>query len=237
MDAIGKESEGSGTMTTEPYGPRLATWTRWTEWPLAGAALAFLALYAWSVIADLPASGDGGVEFWLTLIWVLFFVDYVVSLSLARQRGQWFVRHIHDLLIVALPFLRPLRLLRLVTLVSVLQRTAGSAFRGRVTIYVVSAAALLVLVSGIAILDAEQNADGANITTIGDAFWWAFVTITTVGYGDFYPVTLSGRLIAVGLMIAGIALVGSVTATFASWFVERVRSQTPEPSRPDLTDR
>lgn len=214
-------------MSDEPYGTRLATWSRWTEWPLAVVAIAFLALYAWSVIQDLPSESSGWVEAFLTAMWAVFAVDYVVSLALAEQRKRWFVRHIHDLLIVALPFLRPLRLLRLVTLISVLQRAAGSAFRGTVTIYVVSAATMLVVVAGVAVLDFEQNADGSNIRTIGDAMWWAFVTITTVGYGDFYPVTAGGRLIAVGLMIAGIALVGSVTATFASWFVERVRDQSP----------
>lgn len=110
------------------------------------------------------------------------------------------------------------------TLISVLQRSAGTALRGRVTIYVVSSATLLVLVAGLAVLDAEQNATGANITNIGDGLWWAFVTITTVGYGDFYPITIVGRLIAVGLMIAGIALLGTVTATLAAWFVELIGS-------------
>jgi voltage-gated potassium channel len=56
----------------------------------------------------------------------------------------------------------------------------------------------------------------------GDSLWWAFVTLATVGYGDFYPVTFPGRLVAAGLMAAGIAVVGVVTATAASWLIERV---------------
>ena len=100
--------------------------------------------------------------------------------------------------------------------------TSGSAFRGRVVIYVAGAAALLVFVASLAVLDTERGAEGSSIETFGDALWWAFVTVTTVGYGDFFPVTFEGRLIAVGLMLGGIALLGVVTATIASWIVEKV---------------
>lgn len=85
----------------------------------------------------------------------------------------------------------------------------------------VGATALTIVISGLAVLDAERG-HGGNIQNVGDAIWWAFVTITTVGYGDFYPVTAAGRVAAVGLMIGGITLIGVVTATLASWIVERV---------------
>ena len=88
------------------------------------------------------------------------------------------------------------------------------------TIYVIVSSALLVLTAGLAVLDAEQNAPGSNITNIGDALWWAFATITTVGYGDYYPVTILGRMIAAALMVAGVAMLRTVTATLASWFVD-----------------
>lgn len=74
----------------------------------------------------------------------------------------------------------------------------------------------------LAILDAERNQPNANITTFGDALWWAMTTITTVGYRDRFPVTGAGRFVAAGLMVAGIALLGVVTATVAAWFVQRV---------------
>lgn len=61
---------------------------------------------------------------------------------------------------------------------------------------------------------------------MGDAIWWAFVTITTVGYGDLYPGTATGRAVAVALMVGGIALIGVVTATLASWIVERVAEES-----------
>jgi voltage-gated potassium channel len=93
-----------------------------------------------------------------------------------------------------------------------------------VIIYTVATALLLVLVAALAELSAEQNAPGATIRTFPEAVWWAFVTITTVGYGDYTPVTETGRLVAIGLMISGIALLGVVTATIASWFVEQVQT-------------
>jgi voltage-gated potassium channel len=80
----------------------------------------------------------------------------------------------------------------------------------------------------LAILQAERSRDGANIQTFGDALWWAITTVTTVGYGDQYPVTVEGRLIAVGLMLSGVALIGVVTATFASWLVQRVEEVEEE---------
>ncbi len=75
----------------------------------------------------------------------------------------------------------------------------------------------------VAMLDAEQNAPGANITSFGDALWWACSTVTTVGYGDRYPVTTEGRIIAVALMIVGISLLGAITASVATWMVSQVQ--------------
>lgn len=74
-------------------------------------------------------------------------------------------------------------------------------------------------------LDAERGTPGASIDSYGEALWWSAVTVTTVGYGDYSPVTAVGRAIAVGLMVAGIALLGVITATLASWIVERVGEQ------------
>lgn len=200
----------------------LVRWQKITEWPLTIAAVLFLAAYAWEIIAQLDGTYEALAETVIQATWILFVVDYIVSLVLAENRARWFVRHLFDLLVVMLPMLRPLRLLRLVTFLSVLNRSLGSAIRGRVVVYVVGAASLAVFVAALAALDAERNAPGATIATFGDALWWAVVTITTVGYGDLSPITIEGRMIAVALMIGGIGLLGVVTATLASWIVERV---------------
>jgi voltage-gated potassium channel len=197
-------------------------WQRISEWPLTAAAVLFLVCYAWEVIGDLTGSRAALAETVMAATWVIFLADYIANLVLAPQRWRWFRTHLLDLAIVVLPILRPLRLLRLVTLLGVLQRTAGTAFRGRVVLYVAGASVLLVFVAALAVLDAERSAPGATITTFGNALWWAFVTITTVGYGDFTPVTITGRLVAGALMLGGVALLGIVTATLASWIVERL---------------
>jgi voltage-gated potassium channel len=113
--------------------------------------------------------------------------------------------------------------LRLITVVSVLNRQLRDDARGRVVFYVAGTVALVGFVASIAVLDAERYAPDASITTFGDAVWWTMTTISTVGYGDRYPVTPEGRLVAVSLMVAGIALLGVVTASIASWFVENLR--------------
>ena len=71
-------------------------------------------------------------------------------------------------------------------------------------------------------LDNERGAKGANITNQPDALWWAATTVTTAGYGDRYPATGTGRLMGAALMLCGIALLGVVTATLASWLVQQV---------------
>ncbi|MHC6230101.1 potassium channel family protein [Arthrobacter sp. MMS24-T111] len=192
------------------------------EWPLMATALVFLAAYAWQVIGRLEGSGADWLEMVMWVTWCVFVLDYAANLWLAENRRQWFIRNLHELVIVALPFFRPLRLLRLVTLLSVLHRTVGETLRGRVATYVAGSAALLVFVGALAVLDVEQWAPDAKILTFGDALWWATSTITTVGYGDMYPVTPIGRLVATALMMSGIAVLGVVTASIASWLVQRV---------------
>ena len=211
------------------------------EWPLMGTALVFLAAYAWQVVGRVEGSGAALLETVMWLTWGIFALDYAANLWLADDRRRWFLWNLHELLIVALPFFRPLRLLRLVTLLSVLHRTVGETLRGRVVTYVAGSAALLVFVGALAVLDVEQTAPDAKILTFGDAIWWAITTITTVGYGDMYPVTPIGRMVAAALMMSGIAVLGVVTASIASWLVERVEESTEaaaesaeEPARAEL---
>jgi voltage-gated potassium channel len=190
--------------------------------PLMLAALLFLAAYAWPILDPDLSPGWAAtcrVVVWVT--WGLLGVEYLVRLALAQDRWRFVCSHPIDLASIALPLLRPLRLLRLVTLLSVLNRYAGNSLRGKVGIYLVGSATLIVFVGALAMLDAERG-HGGPIESFGDSLWWAMTTITTVGYGDMYPVTTTGRLIAAALMIAGIAVLGVVTASLASWLIERV---------------
>ncbi|MDT4916715.1 MAG: voltage-gated potassium channel [Pseudonocardiales bacterium] len=203
---------------------RIARWDDRVEWVLATGAVAFLVAYAWPILQTDLASGVKAACSWVVLgTWILFGVDYVVRLALAQRRWTYWWRNLPYLAMVVLPVLRPLQLLRLVVLLRALNRRAASALRGRIAIYVGSATVLLVFTGALAELAAERGRAGATIESFGDALWWAASTITTVGYGDVRPVTTEGRFVAVGLMIGGIALLGTVTASIASWLVDRVR--------------
>jgi voltage-gated potassium channel len=160
------------------------------------------------------------VTVWAT--WGVLVVELAMRFRLAEDKWQFVRRHPLDVVSVVLPALRPLRLLRLLTLLSVLNRYAGSSLRGRVGAYLAGSVSLIVLMASLSILEAERGQRGP-IQTFGDALWWSLTTITTVGYGDMYPVTVRGRRIAVGLMICGIGVLGVVTASFASWLLERVK--------------
>ena len=202
-------------------------WERGTEWPLALAALAFLASYSLSVLdRDLSPSQHHiliGIDYFT---WVLFALDYLVRVILAKPRLRYVVRHLPDLLIVVLPVLRPLRLLRLAALLRFVDRRVSRSLQGQVGAYVALSSVLVLYSGALAELSAERGAPHANIQTFGTALWWGITTITTVGYGDHYPVTTQGRFVAAALMVAGVALLGVVTASLASWLVGRVRTET-----------
>ena len=196
-----------------------------TEWPLAIVAVIFLAAYSVKVLAQPQGRFSVAIDLVIAFTYAVFVVDYLARLSLATNRPRWFVRHLVDLAVIALPLLRPLRLLRLLVLLAALQKAIGGAIRGRVAIYTASSAVLLIYAASLAILESERDQPGAKIKSFGDAVWWSITTVTTVGYGDLWPVTATGRVIAVLLMMGGISLVGVVTATLASWIVQRVAQE------------
>lgn len=193
-------------------------------------ATAFLVAYAWPVI-DRSMTGDAetmlGLVSWT--VWGAFAVDFAIRIVLAEVRVKYLISHWYDVLLIVLPLLRPLRLLRLLAFARILNRSAAGSLIGRVSTYVVGTALMSMGLAAIAVLDVEQDARGANITTFGDAIWWAATTVTTVGYGDHYPVTTQGRFIAVALMIVGVATIGAITAAVAAWLVEQVR-ESEEPA-------
>jgi voltage-gated potassium channel len=204
---------------------RLDRWENRSEWPLAGIAVVFLVAYSVQVLVQPRGLASDALKGTLYALWAIFAIDYIARLWLADQRRRWFVRHWLELAIVVIPFLRPLRLLRLVVILAALQKAFGDAIRGRVVMYTAGSAVLLVYAASLAVLQAERSDPRAHIKNFGDAVWWSITTITTVGYGDLYPVTTSGRVVAVLLMVGGISLIGMITATVATWIVQRVGEQ------------
>lgn len=199
---------------------RQESWERRVETPLVGAALVFLVVYAVPIIwPDLPRPVLIVCDVLMVLVWVVFAVDLVVRLAMSDARWAFLRRNWLDVLTLALPALRPLRA---VLALSVIGRRGRALVRGRVVAFVVGAVAVVGFVASLAVLDAERDSADANIRTMEDAAWWAMTTVTTVGYGDRYPTTTEGRIVAGALMVTGIALLGVVTASLASWFVEKV---------------
>jgi voltage-gated potassium channel len=217
---------------------RVDRFERRTEWPLAILALIFLAVYAWPILQpDISPFWRHVCTLINLAIWIAFVAEFMARLVLAEQRGRYAARHIPDVLMVALPMLRPLRLLRFLVLLRMINKRATASLHGRIVAYVMGSASLVLVISALAMLDAEQHNPQANITSLGDALRWAVTTMSTVGYGDRYPTTGDGRLIATGLMLAGVALLGVVTATFASWLIAQVRqieSQAQTATRSDI---
>ena len=126
------------------------------------------------------------------------------------------------MLAVALPVFRPLRVLRVFAASqTIFTRRHGLLASGQA---IVVGAVLLVVVAALAMLDAERGAVDATITSFGSALWWGMTTVTTVGYGDTYPVTTTGRIVAAALMLVGISMVGVISASVAAWFVAQTRT-------------
>ena len=169
----------------------------------------------------------------------VFVVDYAAALWVGPAQGRFFRTHLLELIaIMPLDFLRVARALRIVRLVRVLRlgivfgrtyRTLGGILGqnglGRAVVVV----ALVILLAGLSIWTVEPE-----IGTVGDGLWWAFVTATTVGYGDISPASLGGRLIAFVLMTVGIGLIGLITASVATFFL-RGGGEEKAPESPHLT--
>jgi voltage-gated potassium channel len=162
-------------------------------------------------------------------ICVFFLFDFSVRFYQAENKLKFMRWGWIDIVssIPAVDFLRVGRTFRLIRLLRVLRafrsirHLVRHIFRNRAvgtftTVTVI--AVLMVIFSAIAILQVEDDPN-SNIKTAEDAIWWSYVTITTVGYGDRYPVTTEGRIIAAFLMTTGVGLFGTFAGFVASWFV------------------
>jgi voltage-gated potassium channel len=123
-----------------------------------------------------------------------------------------------------------LPMLRLLRIFLLLRRSLASVSTEKIAGSIVSLVVAAVFVSAFFMWRVEHNAPGATITTFRYALWWAIVTTTTVGYGDYTPVTLAGRVIATAVMVVGVGLIGTVSATVAAWFVRRHSEPVTEPA-------
>ncbi len=213
---------------------------RQTAWPMLVLSLAILPLLIVPLVVHLSSTAETSFFAIDWIIWAAFAIEYGTRLYLAPQKKE-FVRHnVIDLVVVVVPFLRPLRVVRSARAIRLLRAARGGAFlmRGIDAIQDVLkrhklqdtllVALTVVVASALIVSEIERNAPGANIKSLPDGLWWAVSTITTVGYGDRFPVTAAGRGIAVVVMLVGVGIFGLLAASLASFFVERNLAETLE---------
>lgn len=170
------------------------------------------------------------------IITPIFIGDFAYRLATASSKAGYFLRGWGwaDLLACA-PLFRIFRIFRIIRVVRGLRRYGPRRFvldvektRAQATFLLTIFLVLVVVeVAGISISYVESSSPEANIKTAGDAIWWALVTITTVGYGDLYPVTDGGRIVGAFLLFAGIGLFSVLTGFIANVFLAPRRQDPP----------
>jgi voltage-gated potassium channel len=192
-------------------------------------SLTLLALLAIDLILPVPREIARLIRFIDTAVCFLFFGDFLQQLHRAPSKWRFLKWGWIDLL-ASVPHVDALRWGRVFRVIRILRLLRGiHSFRGLVSLLLASKARagiasiftlgfILVSFSSIGILFSELGADG-NIKTAEQSLWWSMVTVTTVGYGDLYPVTTAGRVVAAFTMIAGVGMFGAMSGVVASFLL------------------
>lgn len=186
----------------------------------------YLALYSIQVIAEPGQAVYMMLESGSVVIYVVFGIDLMARLFLAGKsllklegaiafiKSNWL-----SILAMTLPAFRSLRVLRvLLVLRGIAPYISSRAHKVGLVIGITTP--LVLYTAAVSVLEAERYVEGANITSFGDAIWWSIASVSTVGYGDRFPVSDGGRAIATLLLIVGIGLFASLTSLLASWVIK-----------------
>lgn len=208
---------------------RLSAYESKTAWTMVILAITYLVLYSLFVLEpDLTDDQRSWLNVGMNAIWITFIVDLTIRALLAPRFFGYLIHHPVDVIAVAIPAIRVLRVLRVLTAGQWLI-SRGSRLRfGRTATAIVLAVVFVTYLSALAVLNAERGEPQANIDTFPEALWWSIVTMSTVGYGEYYPVTPNGRIVATGVMVVGISLLGLVGASVASSVIARLSGRARE---------
>ncbi len=190
-----------------------------TETPMLILSVVYVVV---ALLPDIAVLSPDDLEFLdglLWIVWGIFATELLVKIFVSPKPLQYMMQNWPDVLIVAMPFLRPLRFLRILLVLPKAWRQTKSVLRQKTFSFIGLTSLSTVLLSAAFVYRGEKGTPNP-INSYADALWWAMSTITTVGYGDMYPVTGFGRGVAVFLMLTGITLFGLLTASVASFFVE-----------------
>ena len=197
------------------------------NWILTLLAIAFLIAYSYpAFVTNVSSSSQSILDTVQWVSWIAFATDLLFGIYKSSDKAKFLKKHPLEILAVVLPFLRPLRLLRFISFGTLVFEKVNLGKSIAITFKVIVTALFLTYLAGIEITMAERGKPGATIESVGDGFWWAITTLTTVGYGDIYPTTTEGRFIAVGLMVSGICVLGFISATVAAWFVKMTQDDS-----------
>jgi voltage-gated potassium channel len=212
---------------------------RATKYPMAVLGIAWLVIGIAVVTTDVNGSVSIPLVGTLFALWVILLVEYVVRLVVTPDRRGYLKRRWVEPATVAVPPLQGWRLVGIEKMSLLLREgelRVEAVLRHHSLFRVLIAAAATLFLGAWLVLLFEEHAKGSNIHDYGDALWWAIVTVTTVGYGDRFPVSEGGRAVAVILMLLGIGLIGVLTATVASVFVKEHTDANKEEFRKGHAD-
>ena len=194
-----------------------------TKYPMAVLGLAWLALAIVVLSTDVDSSASTLLVGSFFALWVIMLVEYLVRLVVTPDRPGYVRRRWVEPATVLLPPLQGWHVVGIEKVSLLLHEgelRVEAVLKHHSLFRVLIAAVVTLFVGAWLVLLFEEKAKGSNIHNYPDALWWAIVTVTTVGYGDRYPVTEGGRVVAAILMLVGIGLIGVLTATVASVFVK-----------------
>lgn len=198
----------------------------WSE-GLTVLALCFLVAYSYPAFKlNMSTSEQVTIEVVQWVCWFAFASDLIYGFWKASDRKYYLKHHPLEIVAVFLPFFRPLRLMRVISFGSLAIQKIAVGRQLAITLKVFISTFFIAYISAIQITVIERNVPGSNIKDIGDGLWWAFTTLT-VAYGDTYPTTTQGRFLSLLIITMGVSLIGVITASIASWFVEISKNNFP----------
>ena len=197
----------------------LAEWEERSSRPMFVASVLYLLAFAAPIMSTrIQEPYDGYLNIIQMILWGLFAADYCIRLYLAPRRLYFITHNLMNLAIVLLPAWRIVSFLAMIHLTTNRQYKRLSELAVKLFGYT----AIFIIMFALSIYSVESSEPGAMIRDLPTAYWWTFTTLATVGYGDVYPVTGIGRVIAVVVMLYGVGMVAVATGALASWIIEKI---------------
>ncbi|WP_399552694.1 potassium channel family protein [uncultured Rothia sp.] len=197
----------------------LAAWEERSSTPMFVASVLYLLAFAAPIMSTrIQEPYDGYLNIIQMILWGLFAADYCIRLYLAPRRLYFITHNLMNLAIVLLPAWR------IVSFLAMIHLTANRQYKrlSELGMKLFGYTAIFIIMFALSIYSVESSEPGAMIRDLPTAYWWTFTTLATVGYGDVYPVTGIGRVIAVIVMLYGVGLVAVATGALASWIIEKI---------------